>query len=165
MKFILISFVLIIGSFSSNNLTNDYSYKTTDFSYEDSSGNIINLSDYRGSYVYIDLWATWCGPCLAQQPYLEKLVYACKDKNITFISISLDDEKDKEQWKLKIKDKSMGIQLFEGQNGASDFVHSLQVAFIPRFVIINPNGEIIYNDAPPPSSPKLKRLFKKIGIL
>lgn len=136
-----------------------------DFSYEDLDGNQINLSDYKGKFVYIDLWATWCGPCLAQHPFLEKMVSSYAEKDIVFISISLDYTGAKDVWKNKVTGKDMGIQLFEGQNGQSDFIKALKVAYIPRFIIVNPKGEIIVDDAPAPSNPKLKRIFKKLGVL
>lgn len=152
---------------STNDVSNDVfaEEKLLDFNYEDNNGNKIRLSDYKGKFVYIDLWATWCGPCLAQHPFLENVVAACAEKDIVFISISLDRIEAKELWKNKIADKKMGIQLFEGQNGQSEFVQALKVAYIPRFVLINPEGKIIMDDAPAPSSPKLKRIFKKLGVL
>ena len=60
----------------------------------------------------MDIWATWCGPCKYQIPYLEEIVKAYKGKNIAFVSISIDAQKDKEKWKNMIQEKHMGgVQL------------------------------------------------------
>ena len=61
-----------------------------DFSFPDMDGNMVSLEDLRGKYVYIDIWATYCSPCRAEIPYLQKLEEKLKDKNIYFVSISVD---------------------------------------------------------------------------
>ena len=60
----------------------------TDFSYPDKDGNDVSLSDFVGSVVYVDVWATWCGPCRAEMPFLHDLESEYSDKNVTFIGVS-----------------------------------------------------------------------------
>ena len=67
-----------------------------DFELEDHKGGTKSLKDFKGKYVYIDVWATWCGPCLGQIPSLQKLEEKYKDKKIAFISISIDTPEDRE---------------------------------------------------------------------
>lgn len=82
--------------------------KAADFSLLDQHGKTVSLSDFKGKYVYIDVWATWCGPCVQEIPMLEKLAKQLADKNIVFLSISID--KNKEAWLEKIEqDKMEGI--------------------------------------------------------
>lgn len=126
-----------------------------DFSFEGKNGKIISLSEFKGKYVFIDIWATWCGPCKFQMPYLEKIQNEFKNKNIVFISISIDNSRDKAKWLNFIdKENSSGIELFENENGKSEFISSLNSNSIPRYLIINPAGEFVNLDAPKPSYKK-----------
>ena len=68
-----------------------------DFKYPDIEGNIYSLKDFKGKYVYIDVWATWCGPCCKEIPSLKKLEKKMEKKKIVFVSLSCD--KDVAVWK------------------------------------------------------------------
>ena len=130
------------------------------FSYETLDGNTINLSDLNGKYVYIDIWATWCSPCLKQVPYLKKLEELYNDKNIVFVSISVDKEEFKDAWKQMIADKQLGgIQLFADNSFDSKFMEAYNVNSIPRFILIDPQGKIIDAEAPQPSFDRTKKLL------
>ena len=87
---------------------------------------ITSLDDLKGQYVYIDVWATWCGPCIQQIPHLNALEHKYKNRNIKFVSISIDNDTAFEQWKSMIKEKNMGgIQLFSGNDPAFSKNYSL----------------------------------------
>jgi len=127
-----------------------------DFEYENHKGGKTKLSDLKGKYVYIDIWATWCMPCLGEIPYLQKIEEKYKGKNIEFVSISVDVEKDYEKWKNMVTDKQLGgIQLIADKNWNSDFVTTYGINAIPRFILIDPQGNFISSDAERPSSPEL----------
>ncbi|PXY45131.1 TlpA family protein disulfide reductase [Flavobacterium hydrophilum] len=129
-----------------------------DFDYENYKGGKTKLSDLRGKYVYIDLWATWCGPCRAEIPFLQKIEEKYHGKNIEFVSISIDKAKDNEKWKKFVADKNLGgIQLFADKDWESEFVTSYGVTGIPRFILIDPKGNIVNPDADRPSSPDLEK--------
>ncbi|MDO5977845.1 TlpA family protein disulfide reductase [Flavivirga spongiicola] len=134
--------------------------------FENFDGSTTSLSDFRGKYVYIDLWATWCGPCKYQIPYLEEIAKEYKDKNIVFVSISSDAQKDKEKWKAMIKEKHMGgVQLLSPNAGNIDFMKDYYIKGIPRFILLDPKGNIIDYDAPRPSEKeKINKLFISNGI-
>ena len=133
--------------------------------YENNNGDKTSLSDLKGKYVYVDVWATWCGPCKAEIPSLKKVEKAYEGKNIEFLSISVDALKDKEAWKKMIAEKEMGgVQLFATNSWESDFVTNYKINGIPRFILIGPNGNIITPDAPRPSDAKLIDLFFKNNI-
>ena len=82
------------------------------FNYQNYNGGTSSLDDFKGKYVYIDVWATWCGPCKAEIPHLQKVEEKYHGKNIEFVSISVDKENAKETWRNMIADKEMGgVQL------------------------------------------------------
>ncbi|MDE6451195.1 MAG: TlpA family protein disulfide reductase, partial [Odoribacter sp.] len=83
------------------------------FKYLDINGKEVSLKDLAGKYVYIDVWATWCGPCRGELPHLKKLEHRFKGKNIAFVSISCDQ--DKSAWEKMVKEEKLGgIQLHNG---------------------------------------------------
>nr|WP_294789089.1 TlpA disulfide reductase family protein [uncultured Flavobacterium sp.] len=128
------------------------------FDYENFKGGKTKLTDLKGKYVYIDLWATWCAPCRAEIPYLQKLEEKFHGKNIEFVSISIDKLKDNEKWKKFVTDKHLGgTQLFADKDWESEFVMNYGVTGIPRFILIDPNGNILKSDAPRPSDIELEK--------
>ena len=78
------------------------------FNYDNYKGGKTKLEDFRGKYVYIDVWATWCAPCRAEIPFLKKLEEKYHQKDIVFLSLSIDQLKDVEKWRKLIKDKELG---------------------------------------------------------
>lgn len=127
-----------------------------DFDYVNYKGGKTKLSDLKGKYVYIDLWATWCAPCRAEIPFLQKIEEKYHGKNIEFVSISIDKAKDTEKWKKFITDKNLGgTQLFADKDWESEFVMAYGVTGIPRFILIDPKGNIINSEAARPSDPAL----------
>jgi len=130
------------------------------FDYENHKGGKTKLEDLRGKYVYIDVWATWCGPCRAEIPHLKKIEEKYHGKKIEFVSISVDVDKDHEKWQKFVTEKQLGgIQLFADKNWMSDFIKAFGINSIPRFLLIDPNGNVVKADAPRPSSPLLVELL------
>ncbi len=135
------------------------------FNYENHKGGKTSLVDLKGKYVYIDVWATWCGPCKAEIPSLKKVEKQYDNKNIAFVSISIDEDKKHDKWKEFVtKEQLGGIQLFADKNWKSDFVTSYGINGIPRFILIDPQGNIVSPNAPRPSNPQLIELFNKLKI-
>jgi thiol-disulfide isomerase/thioredoxin len=135
------------------------------FDYENHKGGKTSLESLKGSYVYVDVWATWCGPCRQEIPSLQKVEQSFEGKNIKFVSISVDTKKDHEKWAKMVTDKSLGgIQLFADNDWNSQFVKEYAIDSIPRFIIIAPDGTILNADAPRPSDPKLTELLGGLKI-
>lgn len=133
--------------------------------YVNYAGGTSSLKDYRGSYVYIDVWATWCVPCVYEIPFLEKIEKQYHDRNITFVSLSIDSKKDEHKWRDMVKVKNMGgIQLLADKDYGSQFIQDYFIYGIPRFILIDPQGNIVNYDAPRPSEEKLKTLFNSLPI-
>ena len=128
-----------------------------EFTYENHKGGTTQLTDLKGKYVYIDIWATWCAPCRQEIPYLQKIEKKYDGKKITFVSISIDQKKDYEKWKSFVSEKNLGgIQLLADNDWNSDFILKYEVRGIPRFILLDPNGNIVSADAQRPSDPKLQ---------
>ena len=140
--------------------------------YENHKGGTTSLADLKGKYVYVDVWATWCGPCKREIPSLKKVEEQYHGKNIEFVSISVDDErrsgsveKANTAWRTMVAEKELGgIQLFSDKAWQSDFIQGYKITGIPRFILIDPNGNIVSADAPRPSNPKLIELFNELNI-
>ncbi|MDD2986369.1 TlpA disulfide reductase family protein [Flavobacterium sp.] len=135
------------------------------FDYENVNGGTTSLESLKGKLVYIDVWATWCGPCIGEIPALKEVEKTYHGKNIEFVSISIDDRKDHEKWKKMVADKELkGIQLFADADWKSDFVKKYAIDGIPRFILLDAEGKIVNADAPRPSDPKLIDLLTKNGL-
>ena len=133
--------------------------------YENYNGGKTSLSDLNGKYVYIDVWATWCNPCKAEIPYLKILEKDFHGKNIEFVSISVDKPNAYENWKRMVETENLGgIQLYADNNFNSDFIVEYGINAIPRFILIDPEGNIVDSNADRPSNPKLRKLFIELGI-
>ena len=133
--------------------------------YENHKGGETSLEDLKGKYVYVDVWATWCGPCKREIPFLKEVEASYHGKNIEFVSTSIDRAKDHEAWVNMVNDKALGgIQLFADSDWKSKFVQDYAIEGIPRFILIDPEGNIVTADAPRPSDPKLVDLFEELGI-
>jgi len=125
--------------------------------YENHKGGTTSLSDLKGKYVYVDVWATWCGPCKREIPFLLELDKDYHGKEIAFVSISIDEEKNYEAWRTMVTEKELGgYQLIADNDWRSKFVEDYGIKGIPRFLLIDAEGNIINSDAPRPSSKKIR---------
>ncbi len=113
-----------------------------DFTQNDENENPIKLSDFRGKYVLLDFWASWCGPCRAENPNLVKAYEKYHDKGFDILSVSLDTKKD--AWVKAIKQENLPwihVSDLKGfKNGAAVLY---EVHTIPANFLIDPNGKII----------------------
>jgi len=125
-------------------------------------GNKFRLSEYRGKYVYIFSWATWCGPCKVEIPFYERMHEDYSDENIVFIGISVD--KDKNKWRESFfYNEYPGIQVLIPGDWNSAFVKDYGVTSIPQFVLIDPNGVILETNAERPTK-NIKAQLSQYGI-
>jgi thiol-disulfide isomerase/thioredoxin len=133
--------------------------KGVDFKFADQEGKMVSFSDLKGKLVLVDVWATWCAPCKKEIPFLKELEKEMHDKDITFVSLSVDEKKNEEAWHKMIKDLQLtGIQLFAGSY-ENNVTAMYEIETIPRFMLFNREGKIITVNAPRPSDPKLKALL------
>ena len=129
-----------------------------DLSLPDIVGQLHRLSKLKGKYVVVDFWGSWCGPCFKNIPHLKKLMAEMKGKPVEFVSISLDTEIG--TWK-----KAMAIHHFPGLSlvdTAGLAASFYNVPWVPKYVIIKPDGTLAADDAPHPISGELKPLLISI---
>ena len=114
----------------------------------DANGHKVDFSTFKGKYVYIDLWASWCAPCCKEVPYLQALEKEFEDGDVVFVSISTDS--DTEAWKAKMTELDMhGNQLYDRDGTLCGM---LNVSSIPFFVIYDKEGKLHTYGALRPSS-------------
>ncbi len=127
----------------------------------DKNNNKLSLSDFKGKYVYVDFWATWCGPCKGEFPYLKELKKEYAGKPIEFVGLSLDVESVREKWEADlIKYNLNGPQLFAGDD-MEKVKETFMIGSIPHFMFIDDQGNIISYKAPRPSSEEIRPLLNK----
>ena len=133
--------------------------------YENYKGGRVSLDDLKGKYVYIDVWATWCRPCKNEIPFFKEVEKKFHGKNIEFVGISIDKEKDRDAWRKMVIDKELGgIQLIADKNWSSEFIRSYKINGIPRYILLDPEGKIIDAKAPRPSNRKLVEVLESLNI-
>lgn len=129
------------------------------FDYVNAEGQNVSLASFRGKYVYIDLWASWCGPCRREIPALKQLEKKLAGKPIVFVSISCD--KDAEAWKTAMKEENLeGVQLIAGED--LSFLKAYRVQAIPRFILLDPEGRIVNARMTPPSDPETEKTLSAL---
>lgn len=116
-----------------------------EFVLPDTKGKMVRLSSYRGKYLLLDFWASWCGPCRQESPNVVKAYQKFKGKKFDILSVSLDDSKDK--WLAAIeKDKLTWTHVSDLKAWESSVVHLYQVEGIPTTFLLDPNGVVIARD-------------------
>lgn len=122
------------------------------------------LRKFRGKYVYIDLWATWCGPCIQEIPSLQQLEKDYEGKNIVFLSLSIDQTGDFQKWKDFVAEYPLhGHQYWLDAENKEVLTRHFNVKQIPRFILLDPRARVIDANAPRPSTPEVRRLLD--GVL
>jgi len=120
-----------------------------DFTLTDIDGNQVSLSDFKGKVVYLDFWASWCGPCLQQIPSARELKSRMEGQDVVFLYVSVDE--DEAAWRKKVADEKIeGIHV-----NVPGFQHEVPKSYnirgVPAFFIIGRDGNIFDNRAPRPS--------------
>ncbi|RAJ83189.1 peroxiredoxin [Chitinophaga dinghuensis] len=112
------------------------------FVLNDMNGKTISLADYKGKYVLVDFWASWCKPCREAVPALTATYNKFKDKGFTIVSVSMDDKKDK--WLQAIAEEKMPwAQVSDLKGGESQVAKDYGVMAIPAAFLVDPNGKVI----------------------
>lgn len=124
-----------------------------DFTLEDINGNLVSMSDFKGKVVYLDFWATWCGPCMRQMPYMKELKGRMEGKDVVFLYISVDE--DPEAWRKTVAEREIGGIHLNVPGRQHPVPVSYAVRGIPKFMLIGRDGTIIDNVPPRPNNPAI----------
>jgi peroxiredoxin len=115
-----------------------------EFSLPDAAGNQVSLSSFRGKYVLVDFWASWCKPCRDENPNVVKAYNRFKDKNFTILGVSLDKPGQKDKWLKAIKDDNLTWNhVSDLMEWNSPVVSLYKIEGIPHNVLLDPTGKII----------------------
>lgn len=129
-----------------------------DITFYDSEGKEHTFEEFKGYYVYIDIWASWCVPCCKEIPHLQTLEKELKNPAVKFLSISID--RNEKSWKKKIDDMNLyGNQWLNKNNEISS---RLNITAIPRFLLYDKDGKLMNIDAFRPSNPQTKEILEKL---
>jgi len=130
--------------------------------FHDISGKDFKLGALKGNYVYIDVWAEYCAPCKAQIPASLKLEEEYKDKNLKFVSITVDKRENLYKWRNYVAENKLGgIQLSVDKGENSDFCNWFNITVIPRFILVDPDGYVIDADTHIPSYLYMEKFLNK----
>ncbi|RPD47606.1 AhpC/TSA family protein [Hymenobacter sediminis] len=115
-----------------------------DFTQQTPDGKTVSLRDYRGKYVLVDFWASWCGPCREENPTVAKVYSEYKGRNFEVLGVSLDREKDRAKWVKAIQDdKLTWTQVSDLKGWENAAARSYSVSGIPQNYLIDPTGKIV----------------------
>jgi len=136
--------------------------EATDFTQPDVDGKPVKLSDFKGKYVLIDFWASWCAPCRRENPNLVKVYEQYKSKGFEILGVSLDKATDKAKWMKAIADdKLTWKQVGDLKGWENDAAMKYEVKAIPMNFLIDPSGKIIAKELRGAAlEAKMKQIFE-----
>ena len=110
-----------------------------DFSLKDLDGKTVDMKDLKGKVIFLNLWATWCGPCRVEMPSIQNLYNSVDKDKVAFIMLSLDQEDQRAKIVKYISDKDFSFPVYQP---ASPLPKLLRVNTIPTTFIISPDGKV-----------------------
>ena len=111
-----------------------------DFTLDDLQGRSVSLSDFKGQAVFLDFWASWCGPCIGAVPYLEEIKQQTRDQKVIFLNISLDSAN---EWHQAVDEHSLtGVHVHSPGGWQSAVAQLYQVQGIPSYFLVSPDGRM-----------------------
>jgi thiol-disulfide isomerase/thioredoxin len=144
-------FLALENSYLNKNVATNFTLKSID-------GKSYTLSDFKGKLVYIDFWASWCGPCIREMPAGEALKKKYAGKDIVFLNISIDE--DEYKWRESVQRLGInGINLIANSQQNPETIQAYKVSSIPSYFLIDKEGKFIASPAPRPSSQEVVQII------
>lgn len=150
MKKLILFIALLSFSNSFSQITEDYmdsslvklQESTPDFSFFNGEGKVLNLNDYKGKVILINFFATWCGPCMQEMPFLQKDIWNKLKNNSNFVILSFGRDHSQEEVDKFIAKKKFTFPIFADKG---KLIYSLfATKYIPRNYLIDQNGKVVY---------------------
>jgi thiol-disulfide isomerase/thioredoxin len=136
--------------------------ETPFFTLQDSAQNPVSIADFKGKWVLIDVWASWCKPCIADIPQMKALQEKFRNENIVFLGVNIDEEGMRDIWLNVLRKKSpAGIQVFAGRKNKL-FMEKFIIDSVPRYILIAPDGKTLIPDLPKPYSLESEAVLSKL---
>jgi thiol-disulfide isomerase/thioredoxin len=159
---ILNSALLHSGILNSSTDTDEKELFDYDFVIKDLSGKEVDFKNFRGKVIFLNLWATWCGPCRSEMPSIEELYVSCSKEEIIFVMLSLDEIRRMDKVKSYIKDKNFSFPIYMA-NG--QLTNQLHVDVIPTTFVIDKSGNIVVKETGMRNynTDKFKRYLKSLA--
>lgn len=170
LSLLLVSFILLGCN---EKIETEPEVKEIPFAQADTRSNdVVHMSDLNGMYksldeviaankgkvVYMDIWASWCGPCKAQFPASHKLQEKYRDQNVTFLYVSID--RNEEAWKYAVNQFNLKSDSYLARNyPKARLFQSNNVSTIPRYMIFDKTGRLVVSDASRPSASRSSELI------
>lgn len=131
----------------------------SEHSFVDAAGKQVALGDFKGKYVFIDIWSTGCNPCVGEIPYLRDMEHRFVGKPIVWVSLSMDTKKD--VWLDFLKKNDMkGVQLLCNGGFKHPFCQQIGLGGIPHFLLLDKEGKVVDAHTLRPSNPVLGKLLE-----
>lgn len=155
--FVMLGALTTTAQTSAENKAKKTKLTIVDLNEENNSSLSLNdvLKKYKGNVIYLDFWASWCGPCKREMPYSSKLKEEYKGKDVVFVYMSTD--KNAAQWENMITQLNMTGENYRASNKVKqEIVDRFNLQYIPRYVLINKEGKVADDNAKRPSDPMVK---------
>lgn len=130
-----------------------------EFVFKNMQGEEVSLKQFKGKYVVIDVWASWCYPCKREFPNLKKLEEKYEGKNIVFVSISCDQSEKRWNYELGFLRDKLSRQWWAG---SGDFMRAFEIVAIPRLMLLDKKGRVKDLSLPLPSDAKFEKVLNKL---
>ncbi len=123
------------------------------------NGDSVQLSDWRGKVVFLDVWASWCAPCIQQRPFVLDLAKKYKGQNVVIAMLNFD--RSIKQWKSYVNETNPGLEgteVFIPGNVQSAFAEQYNIHFVPRYILIDTDGRIVNGNVGEPSKSLIRQI-------
>jgi thiol-disulfide isomerase/thioredoxin len=124
------------------------------------AGKKMGLKDFKGRYVVIDVWATWCGPCKRETPFFERYAEMYGGDKLAFVSLSVDEGNNAMSWQFEAAAKSKRVVQIRAE-APFEFMSKYAIESIPHFMLIDPEGKLRMINMPRPSDPLFEDYLKQ----